>query len=99
MPFYRYECESCGHEFRVLQPAGSDEPVSCPKCKAETTRRMLPRVSVQFKGSGYYKTDRAKSRSKIGTKDSSPDKPSTADSKESKESKESKSDKSTSNSE
>jgi len=68
MPFYRYECESCGHEFRVLQPAGSDEPVQCPKCKAETAKRMLPRVSVQFKGSGYYKTDRAKSRSKIGTK-------------------------------
>ena len=84
MPFYRYECESCGHEFRVLQSAGSEEPVSCPKCKAKNARRMLPRVSVQFKGSGYYKTDRAKSRSKVGTKRAPTDDTPSSSSSESK---------------
>jgi len=84
MPFYRYECESCGHQFRVLQAAGSEEPVSCPKCEAENVRRMLPRVSVQFKGSGYYKTDRAKSRSKAGTKSIASDDSSSTTSGESK---------------
>lgn len=71
MPVYRYECESCGHEFRVLQEMGSDEPMTCPKCQARNARRLLSRVAVQFKGSGYYKTDRASKRSKAGTKDTS----------------------------
>jgi len=68
MPLYRYECETCGHRFRVLQLEGSEEQAICPSCDGEETRRLLSRVSVQFKGSGYYKTDRASKTSKAGTK-------------------------------
>ena len=60
MPLYRYECESCGNQFTILvrQQAQVDAP-ACPKCGSEDTRRMVPRVAIQFKGSGYYKTDYA----------------------------------------
>ena len=61
MPLYRYECESCSNQFTVLvrQQAQADVPV-CPECGSKETRRMVPRVAVQFKGSGYYKTDYAR---------------------------------------
>ena len=60
MPLYRYECESCGNQFKILarQPGQADAPV-CPKCGSDATRRMVSRVAIQFKGSGYYKTDYA----------------------------------------
>ena len=62
MPLRRHECTSCGHDFRILVPRGreADTPPSCPACGSQATRGRLPRVAVQFKGSGYYKTDRAK---------------------------------------
>jgi len=61
MPLYRYECESCGNQFTVLvrQQAQDDVP-TCPECGNKETRRMVPRVAIQFKGSGYYKTDYAR---------------------------------------
>ncbi len=68
MPLHRYECESCGHRFRVLQLEETEDHVECPSCGGKETRRLLARVSVQFKGSGYYKTDRANKNSKAGTK-------------------------------
>ena len=92
MPFFRYECEKCEHTFRVLHLEGVDENVSCPLCEGTEVRRLLPRVAVQFKGSGYYKTDRANNKSKAGTKGvSDKDTPSEAGSKESKDSKPNKS--------
>ena len=61
VPLYRYECESCSNQFTILvrQQAQADVPV-CPECGSKETRRMVPRVAVQFKGSGYYKTDYAR---------------------------------------
>jgi len=67
MPFYRYECRNCGYEFRHLHLNGVEEDVACPKCSSTDLERRLPRVAVQFKGSGYYKTDRANRKSKAGT--------------------------------
>jgi putative FmdB family regulatory protein len=68
MPMYRYTCSACGHEFRVIHTKGIPEDVICPSCQSTDTERRLPRVAVQFKGSGYYKTDRAGKSSKVGTK-------------------------------
>ena len=94
MPYYRYICENCGHKFRVLHLEGVNDEVSCPECAGSDVHRLLPRVAVQFKGSGYYRTDRANKKSKTGTKGPS-DKGTSAGAgpKESKEAKESKSDK------
>ena len=91
MPFYRYRCEKCGHEFRILQPNLANDEACCPSCESADVRRLLSRVSVQFKGSGYYKTDRANRKSKTGTRGSSDkDASSEASSGESKDSRESK---------
>lgn len=88
MPFYRYECDQCEHEFRILHLNGADGNISCPLCESVDIRRLLPRVSVQFKGSGYYKTDRANKKSTSGTKGlSEKDKSTESASKELKDSK------------
>ncbi len=61
MPLRRHECESCGHRFRVLElPGAEDEAPTCPVCGSASTRRLIPLVAVQFKGSGFYKTDRGR---------------------------------------
>ncbi|MBU1049245.1 FmdB family transcriptional regulator [Candidatus Bipolaricaulota bacterium] len=68
MPLFRYECKECKNEFRVLYQQGDDAPITCPSCGGSHLQRLPSRVSVQFKGSGYYKTDRANKKSKAGTK-------------------------------
>ena len=68
MPFYRYECRNCGHDFRYLHVGEVNDDVVCPKCGGADLERQMPRVAIQFKGSGYYKTDRADKKSKVGTK-------------------------------
>jgi putative FmdB family regulatory protein len=68
MPLHRHECESCGFRFRVLDLEEKEGVVICPECGSKDTHRLLPRVSVQFKGSGYYKTDHGRKGSGSGTK-------------------------------
>lgn len=61
MPLHRHECESCGHQFRILVAHGTqNDTPTCPECGSIVTRRMMPLVAVHFKGSGYYKTDRGR---------------------------------------
>jgi putative FmdB family regulatory protein len=59
VPFYRYECEACGEVFRVLHRNGDDTEADtkCPQCGGTRTKRLLPRIGVIYKGSGYYSTD------------------------------------------
>jgi putative FmdB family regulatory protein len=60
MPLYEYECESCGSRFERIQKF-SDPPVTvCPKCGG-AVRKLLSSPAIQFKGSGFYITDYAKS--------------------------------------
>jgi putative FmdB family regulatory protein len=96
MPLYRYECTECGHEFRILHQQGDNKAATCPSCESTELHRLPSRVSVQFKGSGYYKTDRANNKSKAGTKGLSEKETSaegsSGDSKDSRDSKDSKSD-------
>ncbi len=70
MPLYRYQCEACGHVFRVLQSLNGDSggsaagSIACENCGEESVRRVLSRVGVLYKGSGFYSTDYAKKGSK-----------------------------------
>ena len=57
MPIRRNECAACGREFRVLEAIGEKGRTVCPSCGSHETRRLLPHVSLQFKGSGFYRTD------------------------------------------
>lgn len=62
MPLYEYQCESCGARFERIQKF-SDPPVAeCPTCGGPV-RKLLSSPAIQFKGSGFYITDYAKSGS------------------------------------
>ena len=74
MPTYEYRCPACSHRFELRQ-SFQDPPVAqCPKCQS-SAGRIISRVGVVFKGSGWYSTDHRSSRSASS--------PSTAESEES----------------
>lgn len=61
MPFYEYECKSCGHIFEKLESINSEERViDCPSCNAKAERK-ISLTSYHLKGSGFYNTDNKKS--------------------------------------
>jgi len=74
MPLYEYECEKCGHRFEKIQKF-SDPPLdACPKCGGPL-HKMQSAPAFQFKGTGWYVTDYAKSgkgEAREATKDSKP---------------------------
>jgi putative FmdB family regulatory protein len=60
MPLYEYQCDACAHRFEVIQKF-SDAPIEvCPKCGG-AVKKLLSSPAIQFKGSGWYITDYAKS--------------------------------------
>ena len=59
MPTYQYACADCGHEFEAFQTFSEASLTVCPECKGEV-RKIYSAVGVVFKGSGFYKTDSAK---------------------------------------
>jgi putative FmdB family regulatory protein len=60
MPLYEYACKSCGKRFEVRQKF-SDEPVKTHEECGGEAERLLSAPAFQFKGSGWYVTDYAKS--------------------------------------
>lgn len=60
MPLYEYLCGSCGHRFERIQKF-SDAPVTdCPSCGGAVAK-LPSSPAIQFKGSGWYITDYARS--------------------------------------
>ena len=57
MPYYEYECESCGRVFEKEQRITAPPKATCPACKSKKTRRLISSTSFQLKGSGWYVTD------------------------------------------
>lgn len=49
----------CEHNFEAIQAFSDDSLTQCPECKGEI-RKIYSAVGVVFKGSGFYKTDSAK---------------------------------------
>lgn len=60
MPLYEYKCDGCGSTFEVIQKF-SDEPLTTHEQCGGPVRRLLSSPALQFKGSGWYITDYAKS--------------------------------------
>jgi len=85
MPLYEYQCEKCAHRFEVIQKY-SDAPIAiCPKCGGPVMK-LLSSPAIQFKGSGWYITDYAKSGSR-DSKDSKDHAPTSSSSSSSSETK------------
>ena len=65
MPLYEYQCEKCAHRFEVIQKF-SDAPIAvCPKCGGPVVK-LLSSPAIQFKGSGWYITDYARTQGSTG---------------------------------
>jgi putative FmdB family regulatory protein len=57
MPFYEYECKSCGHEVEAMQKV-SDAPLKkCPECGKSQLQRLMSAPVFRLKGGGWYETD------------------------------------------
>jgi len=60
MPLYEYQCDACAHRFEVIQKF-ADSPIDvCPKCGG-AVKKLLSSPAIQFKGTGWYITDYARS--------------------------------------
>jgi putative FmdB family regulatory protein len=84
MPLYEYQCNSCGARMERIQKF-SDPPLQeCPTCGGALTK-LISSPAIQFKGSGWYITDYARSS---GTKEGrgSKDEKGSKDTESSKES-------------
>lgn len=57
MPLYAYRCKNCGYEFEERQRMMDDPLTDCPNCQEAQLRRVIDKVGVVFKGSGFYVTD------------------------------------------
>lgn len=58
MPLYEYECTQCGERVEVIQRLSDPPYAHCPKCNGDM-KKLLSAPAIQFKGSGWYKTDYA----------------------------------------
>jgi putative FmdB family regulatory protein len=57
MPFYEYQCKSCGHELEAMQKV-SDPPLKkCPDCGKPQLQRLMSAPVFRLKGGGWYETD------------------------------------------
>ena len=72
MPLYEYECDACGRRFERIQKFSDPPATVCPNCGG-AVRKLPSSPAIQFKGSGFYITDYAKSGSE-GAKDDKGDK-------------------------
>lgn len=62
MPLYEYECKKCHHRFEKIQKFSDPHVKKCPECGGPV-EQVISAPAVQFKGSGWYVTDYAKSHS------------------------------------
>ncbi|MGE5236236.1 MAG: FmdB family zinc ribbon protein [Acidobacteriota bacterium] len=60
MPLYEYRCTSCGEHLEALQHLDEPRLVECPNCGGKL-ERLISAPALQFKGSGWYVTDYARS--------------------------------------
>jgi putative FmdB family regulatory protein len=62
MPLYEYQCENCGEVFELIQKF-SDVPTAIHEKCGGKVHRLISTSALQFKGSGWYVNDYAKSGS------------------------------------
>ena len=60
MPIYEYQCSRCGALFEVIQKF-SDAPIETHAECGGSVARLISAPALQFKGTGWYITDYAKS--------------------------------------
>jgi putative FmdB family regulatory protein len=82
MPIYEYECKKCKAHIEVFQKVSDKPPSKCRKCGGKLERKISA-PAIQFRGSGWYvtdyarttKSDKSESESTSDTKTDKSDKP------------------------
>jgi putative FmdB family regulatory protein len=57
MPFYEYQCDSCGHTFEAMQKVSDAALKKCPHCGKARLQKLMSAPVFRLKGSGWYETD------------------------------------------
>ena len=59
MALYDYKCNVCQDVFEVSHSIMEEPAIACPSCDSDLVVRLISRnVSISFKGSGFYVTDK-----------------------------------------
>jgi putative FmdB family regulatory protein len=58
MPLYEYQCTQCSDRTEILQNFSDPPHAVCVKCGG-VMKKLFSAPAIQFKGSGFYKTDYA----------------------------------------
>ncbi len=58
MPLYEYQCVQCGERVEIIQRLSDPPHTECANCGGEM-KKLMSAPAIQFKGSGWYKTDYA----------------------------------------
>jgi putative FmdB family regulatory protein len=59
VPLYEYQCPKCGR-FELIRKFSDEALTKCPTCGSDV-QKLLSAPAIQFKGTGWYITDYAKS--------------------------------------
>jgi putative FmdB family regulatory protein len=57
MPFYEYQCKSCGHALEAMQKINDAPLKKCPHCGKPQLARLMSAPVFRLKGAGWYETD------------------------------------------
>jgi putative FmdB family regulatory protein len=57
MPIYEYQCQSCGHQFEIMQKVSDPVMQKCPDCGKRKLKKLVSAVAFRLKGGGWYETD------------------------------------------
>lgn len=58
MPLYEYQCKQCAERVEIIQRVSDPPYTHCPQCGGQM-KKLISSPAIQFKGSGFYKTDYA----------------------------------------
>ncbi|MEM7481554.1 MAG: FmdB family zinc ribbon protein [Acidobacteriota bacterium] len=67
MPIYEYECQECGRRSEEIQRFSDPPLTECSQCGG-ALKKLISSPAIQFKGSGWYVTDYARSSGGGGEK-------------------------------
>jgi putative FmdB family regulatory protein len=57
MPFYEYQCKSCGQTLEAMQKINDSPLRKCPHCGKSQLTRLMSAPVFRLKGGGWYETD------------------------------------------
>lgn len=66
MPLYEYQCQQCKDRVEIIQKMSDPLHAHCAKCGGDM-KKLFSSPAIQFRGSGFYKTDYASPSSNPGS--------------------------------